>query len=171
MANCGFALIGFMGTGKSSVAKMLSTKLNLELIDTDDLIESKFQMSISEFFSKYGEEKFRKIEKDLIQDISSNLNSVIACGGGVSLNNDNITNLKINNKIILLNASSESIFDRLKTDNTRPILKSNMDVNTIRIIKTNRKESYNKSADIIIDTDSKTISEITDEIIGMIVKG
>lgn len=170
MVDCGIALIGFMGTGKSSVAKMLSNKLGLELIDTDYIIEKKMQIPISEIFHKYGEEKFREIEKNIIEDIKQKRNSVISCGGGVCLDKENIVNIKINNKVILLDASAEVILDRLKNDHSRPILKGNMNIESIEKIKAKRKDSYYQGADIVINTDHKTISEIADKIMKMIIK-
>lgn len=168
MVGYNIALIGFMGTGKSSVAKMLSEKLNLELIDTDSLIEKKMQITIPEIFEKYGEEKFREMEKDIIKEIKDTKNVILSCGGGACLDNENIINLRINNKIILLDASAEVILDRIKMDSNRPILKANMNIESIQKIKSARKSSYHKAADIIVCTDNKTISEITDEIIKII---
>lgn len=168
MVNYGIALIGFMGTGKSSVAKILSKKLDLELIEIDDLIERKMKMTIAGIFEKYGEAKFREVEKNIIKKIKDKKNAVISCGGGVCLNNENVVNIKTNNKVILLDASAKVILDRIKMDNHRPILKANMDIESIEKIKITRKPSYHKAADIIIDTDNKTIYEIADEIIRII---
>ena len=168
MVNHGIALIGFMGTGKSTIAKILSKKLDLAFIETDDLIERKMEMTISKIFEKYGEENFRMAEKDIIKKIKDKNNVVISCGGGVCLNNENIANIKANNKVILLDASANVILDRIKMDNHRPILMENMDIESIKKIKITRKPSYLKAADIIIDTNNKTIYEITDEIIRII---
>lgn len=165
MVDYSIVLIGFMGTGKSTIAKALSERLNLKLIDTDELIEKRMGMTITEIFEKYGEEKFRDIEEDIIKEISDKKHTVISCGGGVCLREENISNLKRGNKVILLEASASVILDRIKGDVNRPVLKEKMDIDSIEDIMNIRKPSYYKAADIIIDTNEETISEIVDEII------
>lgn len=170
MVEKNIALIGFMGSGKSSVGQSICEKLNINHIDTDFLIEKNMKMKISEIFKKYGEEKFREIEKDTIKGLKDNKNCIISCGGGVILNKENIINLRNNFILILLEASAEVILDRIKTDTSRPILSSNMDLKTIKKIKLQRKEAYFNSADIIIYTDNKSISDITKEILTILRK-
>ena len=100
------ALIGFMGTGKTSIAKDLATKLKKEFIHTDDFISVKAGKSIPKIFEQDGEQKFRELEIEVVKEISDKKNVVIDCGGGVILNVINIERLKKNAKIILLTASS-----------------------------------------------------------------
>lgn len=171
MVEYSIALIGFMGSGKSSVAKALSHSLRLNVLDTDVLIEEKMKTSISEIFEKYGEEKFREVEKEVVENIKNEKNSIISCGGGVCLNPQNIVNIRENKLVVLLDASDGVILERLKEDSSRPILKSNLNIETIEKIKAQRKESYHKAADLIVDTDNKTVLEIADEIIIRIMKG
>lgn len=165
MVDYSIVLIGFMGTGKSSVASVLSEKIKFKLIDTDQLIEETMEMTISKIFETYGEIGFRKIEENTIKEISTEKASVISCGGGVCLREENIRNIKRGNKVILLEASPSVVLDRIEKDINRPILKEKMDIENIEKIMKKRKGSYDKAADIIIDTDNKTILEIVDEII------
>lgn len=165
MVDYSIVLIGFMGTGKSTIGRALSERLNLELIDTDDLVEKKMTMPISQIFKEYGEVKFRDLESDMLQEVSGKKNKIISCGGGVCLREENIINIKKDNKVILLQASPRVILDRIKADVNRPILKEKMNVDNIEAIIEERKQSYYKAADIIIDTDDKTLLEIVDEIL------
>lgn len=165
MVDYSIVLIGFMGTGKSILGQALSEKLDLELIDTDDLVEKKMGMPIPQIFEKYGEEKFRDLESDIIQEISGKKNKIISCGGGVCLREENIINIKSGNIVILLEASARVILDRIKSDKNRPILKEKMNIENIEAIMKERKLSYHKAADFIIDTDNKTLLELVDEIL------
>ena len=165
MVDYSIVLIGFMGTGKSIIGKKLSERLNLELIDTDCLVEKKMKMTIAKIFEKYGEEKFRHIEAGIIKEVSRKKNKVIACGGGACLRIENIENLRKANKVILLQASASVILDRIKEDTNRPILKDKMTISAIEEILEERKGSYHRAADIVIDTDNKTPLEIVDEIL------
>ncbi|OLS02353.1 shikimate kinase [Tissierella creatinophila] len=165
MVDYSIVLIGFMGTGKSTVAKVLSKQLNLELIDTDKSIEKKTGLTISEIFEKYGEKGFRDIETDIIKDLKDKKEKIISCGGGVCLRDENIKNLKTNHRVILLEASARVILERIKDDDTRPILKDKTDIESVEMIMKRRKASYQKCADLIIDTDEKSVEKIVDEII------
>lgn len=161
----GVALIGFMGTGKTTVGLELSKKLKRELINVDLYIEDETNMSIAEIFKRHGEGYFRKIESDAIEEIKREIGILIDCGGGVCLKFDNIENLRENNKIILLEASSENIFKRLENDTTRPLLSKNMSIEYINKLLEERKKSYHLAADLIINTDYKTVEEIVEEIL------
>ncbi len=158
-------LIGFMGTGKSTVGKVLSEKLTMNYLDTDSLIEEESQLSIDEIFEKHGVEFFRDLEKETIAKISDKENTIILCGGGVPLYNENIINLRKNGKVILLEAGADTIYQRIKDDTTRPLLKKQMKVEKIKEMLKQRKNVYHDNADIIIQTDNKTIDEISSQII------
>lgn len=161
-------LIGFMGTGKSSVSSKLSNLLNMKKIDTDEYIELQQNMIIDKIFSLHGEEYFRKCETEALIELSHEKNCIISCGGGIILKDKNIQLMKDQGKIILLTATPETIYERVKTSSSRPILNSNMSVEYICNLMEVRKEKYLKAADIIIDTENKSIDEICEEIIRMI---
>lgn len=158
-------LIGFMGTGKTTVGKDLSQKLSMDYIDTDALIQERMGISINEIFEKYGEDFFRKIEKNIIDEISATKNTIILCGGGVVLNQENIPKLRENGKTILLKAQPITIYHRVKEDHSRPLLKGRMSLETIEKLLKEREEAYATSADLTIETDGKMVEEITSEII------
>ncbi|SES89195.1 shikimate kinase /chorismate mutase [Natronincola peptidivorans] len=159
------ALIGFMGTGKTTVAMDLSEKLEMEYVDVDILIQEKMEMTIGEIFENYGEGYFRKIEKDTIKELSQRNNIIISSGGGAVLDQENIINLKKNCKVVLLKAAAETIIKRIKGDNTRPLVKGKMHLEHIKDLLDQRKAAYHEAADIIIDTDDKIFDDISKEIV------
>lgn len=159
------SIIGFMATGKTTIGKELSERLNLEFIDIDKLIEEKMKTTISEIFQTYGEDYFRQIEKETIEGLMKLKDTVISCGGGACLDSENILNIRKNSLVILLEADPETIVQRTENDETRPLLKDRKGKEAIRKIMENRRDSYYKAADIIIDTNNKSTSSIIDEII------
>ena len=100
MSDKNIILTGFMGSGKTAVGRILAEKLNVEFVDMDDLIEREQKMSISEIFSRFGEKRFRKLEKEVAGRVSQGKNQVIATGGGVVLSSENMANLKMDGIII-----------------------------------------------------------------------
>ncbi len=159
------SLIGFMGTGKTSVGRLLSQKLKRESIDTDEMIEKETAMTIGEIFEQEGEAHFRKIEGELVKRLSGETNRIILCGGGVVLNKENIQNLRNGGKTVLLEAEPEEIYRRIQKDQTRPLLKGKMNLKTIKEILEQRQEAYLASGDIVVKTTNKTLEEVSDEII------
>lgn len=165
MVEASIALIGFMGTGKTAVSKVLSRRLNRELIDSDKAIEKDTGMTIAEIFKKDGEDVFRDMESQMIKELKDKKGAIISFGGGVCLREENIGNIKENHKVILLEASSKVIFERVGRDSSRPVLKGKLDLASIEKIMDKRKASYRRCADKTIDTDGKTISAIVNIII------
>ncbi|WP_051569086.1 shikimate kinase [Alkaliphilus transvaalensis] len=159
-------LIGFMGTGKTTVGNQLASMLDMNLLDMDSIIEERLGLSISEYFQLKGEPAFRQLEKELVKEVSSHSNTIISCGGGVVLQDENIDNLRTNGKLILLWASEETIYHRLKDDETRPLLKINNPLNSIKELLEKRDSLYKSAADLVINTDDKTPEEVCSEIIG-----
>ncbi|KAE9637241.1 shikimate kinase [Defluviitalea raffinosedens] len=153
-------LIGFMGSGKSTTGKVLAQRIHYSFIDSDEFIESKIKMSISDYFIQYGEDQFRSLEEDIISQIALTSNTVIATGGGIVKNPNNILNLKSNGIIIYLKGSPEHIFERLKYDTTRPLLNTENKLETIKSLLKQRSPLYESASDIIIDIDNKSIDEV-----------
>lgn len=158
-------LIGFMGSGKSTAASYLGRTNAMEIIEMDQIIAQREQMSIPEIFSVHGEEYFRNLETDLLKELQKQKNKIISCGGGAVLREENVIEMKRNGKVVLLTATPETILQRVKYDNSRPVLKNRKTIDGIRELMEQRREKYEAAADIIIPTDSRTIPEICEEII------
>ena len=157
-------LIGFMGTGKTTVGKELAKRLNFTFIDTDERIERKIGLTVNDIFKEYGEKYFRRLEHDLIGNVSLFNRCIIATGGGVVLNAENIKLLKQRGVIVCLEADYKYLLKRLKAAGGRPLLAGgNVDERVPRLLK--EREQYYKCADIYINIENKTVNEIADEII------
>lgn len=165
------ALIGFMGSGKTTVGKELAKLLAMDNIDVDLVIQERMGMRISEIFEKYGEEYFRKLEADTVEEMSNYRNVIIFCsGGGIVLNEKNIENIKRNGVVVWLQASAEEIYKRISKEDTRPLLKNCMTVESIEDKAGKRTHLYEAAADITINTDGKTVEKICEEILEKLMK-
>ncbi|MGE5328907.1 MAG: shikimate kinase [Deltaproteobacteria bacterium] len=153
---------GFMGTGKSSVAKQAALELNLKFVDVDKEIEHTASMSISDIFASFGEEYFRKIESQMIKEYSLKTGMVISTGGGVVLNTENIKNLRKNGIIILLKARPEVIFRNVSKDKSRPLLNYENPMNRIIELLEQRKPYYENN-DFEIDVSELSIEEAAEK--------
>lgn len=159
-------LIGYMGTGKTSVGKLLSERLNLPLLEMDETLSERFGMTINEIFDAFGEDAFRSAESDLLLEISTLENpSVVSCGGGVVLNDKNREILRESGITVLLQAKPQEIYNRLKNNNDRPLISGSNKLKKISKIYEERLPLYEEAAEIITDTDNKTPEEIVDELI------
>lgn len=158
-------LTGFMGSGKSSVGMRLAERMNRKFLDMDKEIEKVCGMTISDLFRRYGELRFRSEEKLMARKLADQSDLIIATGGGVVLERENIEALRRNGIIISLEARPEDIFQRVsRKKGTRPLLKKNLTINDIVEMLESRKELY-QQADLIIGTSDKNIDEVVDEII------
>ena len=158
-------LIGFMGSGKTAVADGLSKLLGLKRIEMDHLLVEEQQMSITDIFEQYGETHFRDLESSTLMELHKKSPVIVSCGGGIVMRSENITYMKKHGKIILLTASPETIFARVKNNKERPLLNKNMNIDFIRSLMEKRQESYENAADIIVETDHKSVADICNEII------
>ena len=158
-------LIGFMGAGKSTIARSLVQKLNFPLIEMDERIVKEQGMPISEIFDRYGEEHFRDIESELVKTIGTLEPSVVSCGGGTVLRPENVENMKKSGKIVFLTATPQTIYERVKNSSDRPILNGHMNVPYIAELMEKRRPVYEGAAELTISTDGKSREEIADEII------
>lgn len=161
-------LIGFMGTGKTSVSRELKKITNLPEIDMDKYIVEREKMSIAEIFDKFGEDYFRKVETECLKEILKNKGLIVSCGGGVVVKDENVSYMKNKGKIVLLTATPETVYERVKHSMERPILNNNMNVEFIGELMEKRRERYLSVADIIIKTDNKSIEDIVKEILDKI---
>ena len=147
------ALIGFMGTGKTVVGKLLAQELGKEFIELDALVEKKAGKSIPEIFRQDGEVKFRELEIEVVKEVAGRKNAVIACGGGVVLNNINIDRLRRECVIVCLTAAPSVILKRTSRDKAgRPLLAGGDRSMQINALLKLRQPFYKRAADITVNT-------------------
>lgn len=158
-------LIGFMGSGKSTVAGFLCREYGLQQVEMDQQIEKEAGMTIAQIFEKKGEPHFRRMETELLKRLQEQKNTVVSCGGGTPMREENVREMKRQGKIVLLLAEPETIYERVKNTHNRPLLEGNMNVDYIRQLMDARKDRYEAAADICVHTDGKSMSEICREII------
>lgn len=159
-------LIGFMGSGKSTISRALCNVFAMDVIEMDQVIAEREGMSISEIFEVHGEEYFRNLETGLLRELQSRKGVVISCGGGVPMREENVVEMKKNGKVILLTAKPETILERVRGSHERPLLENNKNVDFISDLMEKRRIKYEAAADITIHTDGKSEFEICEEIIG-----
>ncbi len=167
MMNKNIALVGFMGTGKTTIARRLAVELKADYIDLDDLIEDKEGMKIVEIFKLKGEAYFRKVEKEIVSNISSQAGKVIACGGGVVLDEENVKNLKNNGLLICLRAKADVILERTKNYRHRPLLNAADKKAKVEELL-HRREPFYARADFSLDTSCLSEEEVVDKILAWI---
>lgn len=160
-------LIGMMGSGKTTIGKLLGEKLTLRSIDIDVVIEQNEKRTISEIFQNEGEKYFRNIERETIKKIFTNKDLIISLGGGAF--EDQLTQelLLKNSTVIYLKTSPNVILERIKNNTNRPLLKNQMTVEKIQSIILQRQKNY-ELANITILTDNKNTDKIVEEILGVI---
>ena len=157
-------LVGFMGTGKTTVARLLAENLGRRFVEMDSEIEKSAGMSIVEVFEVKGQDHFRDLESNLLADIAKQSDLVVSCGGGIVCRQENIDLLKKSGKLINLSASADVIYKRLKDDNSRPLLKVADPLNEIARLLEIRQPFYGQ-ADITISTDDLSPEAVTKEIL------
>ena len=152
------ALIGFMGAGKSTVAELLAKKMNATLVETDmEVLRLSGFPSVNAVFDTEGEEYFRTLEQEAIKESVKRGDCVISCGGGVINSAQNIELLKGNAFIVFLHANFDTIKQRLKNTDTRPLFRQE---EKATLLYAYRLPLYKKYANAVIDTDDKRPEEI-----------
>lgn len=160
------ALIGFMGVGKTAVARRLAEKVGKRLVELDSLIEQQAGKSIARIFQEDGEVAFRELEIDVTREVAAGKNQVIACGGGIVLNQINIDRLKKDAVVVYLTASLEVILKRVSADNSvRPLLEKGNKENAIKELLEFRQPFYERAADMKIDTSGLDIEAVVEQVI------
>lgn len=158
-------LIGFMGSGKTSVGLRLSYRLRMPVEDTDKLIEDREGRAISDIFATDGEDVFRNMETELLASIAKReYRRIISVGGGTPVREENRVLLKKCGTVIYLRAKAETIYERLKNDTTRPLLRCENPLERIRELLAARKEAYEGCADLIVDVDDLQMEDILERI-------
>ena len=157
-------LVGFMGTGKTTVGKLLSGKLEKEFVEIDDLIEGRQGLSIEEIFCKKGEDYFRKIEKDTLKEVAKLNNLVVSCGGGIIIDKDNIAVIKNTGIMVCLTAEPHIIYERTKRFSHRPLLNVVDPQSKIKELL-NARDPFYRQAHLFVDTSQMTTKEVVSKII------
>jgi shikimate kinase len=158
------ALIGFMGTGKSSVGHLVADQLRFEFLDTDHLIETRSGKSISDIFAQNGESTFRELEARVVQELAVCTQTVIATGGGLAVNPANLSSLKQHALVVCLWSSPEKILERVRDQSHRPLLQDPNPLEKICSLLAAREPFY-KQADVLINSEYRSIREVAQQVI------
>lgn len=159
-------LIGFMGSGKSTVGKELAKALEYHFLDTDSYIENNAKMSIGEIFAKHGEQYFRNLETETIKNLmESTEEAVVSTGGGLPLREENADILKKNGFVVYLRVKASTVEERLKGDTTRPLLQGENVSKKIADLLEYRDPIYEYGAHMVLDVDGKAVDQIVEDII------
>lgn len=160
-------LIGFMGSGKTSIGLKLSYKLQTPVEDTDKLIEQREGKTISAIFEEEGEAYFRNLETALLEEIKERTYArIISVGGGTPVRPENRELLRQCGTVVYLRIRPETVYERLKNDTTRPLLQCEDPLTRIRTLLESRKDAYEECADIIIDVDEYSTEQILEKLVG-----
>jgi len=160
------ALVGFMGTGKTDVGRLLAEKLGKDFIELDELIEQRAGKAIPEIFQQDGEIAFRELEIEATREAAAKKNAVIACGGGVVLNQINVDRLREHGVIVYLTASPEAILQRTSSDtDERPLLVAEDKASKVEKLLNFRRPFYERAADITVNTSELDVAGVAGQII------
>ncbi len=166
--DCNIYLIGFMGSGKSTIARCFAREYGMTLVEMDQRIEEEEGRTISRIFAESGEEYFRELETKLLARLGEKKGQVISCGGGAAMREKNVEEMRRGGKIVFLRTRPETIYERVKNSHNRPLLEGNMNVEYIRQLMEKRRPKYEAAAQITVDTDEKSISGICGEILRLL---
>ena len=157
------ALIGFMGTGKTSVGRLVAEHLHFEFLDTDELIQDRTGRTIADIFATDGEPAFRALEHALVQELATRSNTLISTGGGLPTNPRNLDSLKQHALVICLWATPEKIWDRVCHQSHRPLLHDPDPRKKIADLLAVREPFY-KQADVLVNTDIRSMREVAHQV-------
>lgn len=159
-------LIGFMGSGKTTVGRRLASDFGYDFLDTDDFIEEKYGMTISEIFAAHGEEYFRSLETEALKELNLSLtHTVVSTGGGLPLRKENGELISQLGTVVYLDVSSSEVIKRLAGDMTRPLLAGSNPEEKVNNLLAARKPVYESTADVVVSVTGKTPEEIEREIL------
>ena len=159
-------LVGFMGTGKTTVGRMLSARLGLRFVDMDCVIEERQRTSIASIFAERGEPHFRALERDLVRELAGQGGLVVATGGGIVVNPDNVRDFSREGLVVCLRARPETILARVAHETHRPLLEGDEKTKRILSLLDARKELYGAIPHQVL-TDGRAPEAIAAEIIAL----
>lgn len=134
-------LVGFMGSGKTWVGKLIAERTGMPVLDMDEIIVERAGKPITEIFADEGEAHFRKLERELVQELAQTEGNIISTGGGVVLNPDNIADLEATSLVVCLLVDAESVLDRVRNDDSRPLLAGDKEKAVVELLE-KRKPLY-----------------------------
>jgi shikimate kinase len=158
------ALIGFMGTGKTSVGRLVAEQLHFHYIDTDEMIQNATGKTIAEIFANCGEPAFRGLEEKAVAELTTKTQTVISCGGGLPVAPQNLASLKTHALVVCLWATPAKIWERVKSQTHRPLLHDPDPQKKINELLAAREPFY-KQADILLNTESRSLREVAQQVI------
>jgi shikimate kinase len=158
------ALIGFMGTGKSSVGQLAAAQLHFTFLDTDHVIEARAGKTIGEIFEEQGEPAFRELEHKIVGELVTRRRTVIATGGGLPANPENFASLKTHSFVVCLWASPEKIWERVRSQTHRPLLKEADPLAKIRKLLEERAPYY-RQADVLLNTEMRSLKDVAQQVV------
>ena len=158
------ALVGFMGTGKTSAGRLAAEQLHFDFLDTDELIQTKTGRTIADIFAKNGEAAFRALERDVVGELAGRSKTVISTGGGLPANHENLASLKSHALVVCLWASPERIWERVRNQSHRPLLHDPDPQHKIRELLKAREPFY-RQADVLINTDLRSAREVAQQVV------
>lgn len=161
------ALLGFMGTGKTTVGQILAARFGMAFVDMDHLIEERTGKPVSRIFAEDGEPHFRALERGLVKELSAKQGLVIGAGGGVVLNADNVSDLSSSGLVVCLTAGPDTVLARLAGDNKRPLLEGGEKAAKILKLLESRRCLYD-SIPHKVDTSHLTPAEVSEKIAAML---
>ncbi len=163
--NTNLFLVGPMGSGKTTIGRQLARRLKKSFIDSDHEIEDHTGASISLIFDIEGEEGFRSREKAIIDELTQQENIILSTGGGVVLAAENREHLKNRGTVIYLHAPLKKLFYRTSRDKNRPLLQTDNPREKLRQIVEERDPLYRETADLIVETENRTVHQVVSYII------
>jgi shikimate kinase len=158
------ALIGFMGTGKSTVGQLAAGMLKFRFIDTDEMIEGMANRRISDIFLNEGEERFRQYERQAVDRLNGLTNAVISTGGGLVTNPENLASLKQHSLVVCLWCSAEGILKRVGHQTHRPLLRVENPLARIQTLLQERAPAY-RQADILLSSEFRKPREVATHVV------
>ena len=159
-------LVGLPGSGKSTVGRQLARRLNLPFVDSDHAIEQRLGCSIREYFERDGEDRFRDVESEVLDDLSQRSYGVLSTGGGSVLRPLNRERLKARGQVFYLRSAPEEVFRRLRHDQNRPLLQVADPLRRLRELFDLRDPLYRETAHHVIETGRPTVASLVNMILG-----
>jgi len=157
------ALIGFMGTGKSSTGRWIALQMHYDFVDTDDLIEKRAGKPITKIFAEDGEPAFRELERQIVGELATRNRTVIATGGGLGADEENLASLKRHALVVCLWATPEGVWRRVNSQAHRPLLNDPDPMGRIRTLLAQRTPVY-RQADVLVNTEFRSVREVAQHV-------